>query len=374
MKIISAPNSFAIDEFLSKNPGASGPEFLLSSSWAKILEKEGKEIRFLAVIRDLSDGKPKTLAGEFLALIMIIKQPLLKRYFYWYAPRGPIINRALNFKERIPILKFLFTAIYRLSAQALFLKIEPANEDLNFNAQDFQQKTFSGFLKTISAPDIQPRRTLVLDLKKSQDELLSSLHPKTRYNIRLAEKKGVKITRGGANDFEEFWRLMKLTGERDAFCLHDKNHYQNLLKTIVDGQEDLESEKNFIRLFFAEYEGRKIAAALVSSFASKATYLHGASDNEYRQLMAPQFLQWEIIKTVKSEGANLYDFYGVDALKWPGVTRFKQGFGGEERVYSGAYDLIFRPAMYNFYKLLKLLRKLIKLKYLKSRFSNYVRN
>jgi lipid II:glycine glycyltransferase (peptidoglycan interpeptide bridge formation enzyme) len=118
--------------------------------------------------------------------------------------------------------------------------------------------------------------------------------------------------------------------------------------------------KNFIRLFFAEYEGRKIATALVSSFARKATYLHGASDNEYRQLMAPQLLQWEIIKTMKAEGANLYDFYGIDEQKWPGVTRFKQGFGGEERVYNGVYDLILRPVRYGFYRLLKSLRRLIK--------------
>jgi len=361
MKIINSPEPATINEFLSKNPGASGPEFLLSSSWVKILEREGKEVKYLAVERDLSDGKQKTLASEFLALIMIVKQPIFKHYFYWYAPRGPILNRALNPEERVTILKFLFTAIRRLNTRALFLKIEPANENLNFNGQDFKQKTFSSVLKIIPCPDIQPRRTLVLDLKKSQEELLSAMHPKTRYNIRLAEKKGVQITVGSENDFAEFWRLMKLTGERDAFRLHDKEHYQNLLKSdLASINPETGSPNNFIRLFFAEYEGRKIATALVSSFARKATYLHGASDNEFRQLMAPQLLQWEIIKTVKSEGVSLYDFYGIDEHKWPGVTRFKQGFGGEERVYSGAYDLIFRPAMYNFYKLLKSFRRLIR--------------
>jgi len=76
--------------------------------------------------------------------------------------------------------------------------------------------------------------------------------------------------------------------------------------------------------------------------------------------MAPQLLQWEIIKQVKADGARLYDFYGIDEEKWPGVTRFKQGFGGEERMYSGAYDLIFRPAMYRTYQLFKALRKLLK--------------
>lgn len=384
MKIINSPAPIKINEFISQNPGVSGAEFLLSSFWAELLAREGKEVKYLAVEGDLADGEPKTLVGEFLALILIVKQPLWGDNFYWYAPRGPLLNQTLSPEKRLAVLKFLFTAIARLESRpcfkpgALFLKIEPANQDLDFKAQNFKQKTFSSVLKIIPSPDVQPRRTLVLDLKKTPEELLSAMHQKTRYNIRLAERKGVQITKGDINDFAEFWRLMKMTSERDAFRLHNQEHYQNLLKPISESGRNsgmprtletpgalgksgaLGAEKNFIRLFFAEYEGRKIATALVSSFAHKATYLHGASDNEYRQLMAPQLLQWEIIKTVKSEGANLYDFYGIDEQKWPGVTRFKQGFGGEERVYSGVYDLILRPVRYNFYKLMKLLRRLIK--------------
>ena len=402
MKIINSPAPIKINEFISQNPGVSGAEFLLSSFWAELLAREGKEVKYLAVEGDLADGEPKTLVGEFLALILIVKQPLWGDNFYWYAPRGPLLNQTLSSEKRLAVLKFLFTAIARLESRpcfkpgALFLKIEPANQDLDFKAQNFKQKTFSSVLKIIPSPDVQPRRTLVLDLKKTPEELLSAMHQKTRYNIRLAERKGVQITKGNINDFAEFWRLMKMTSERDTFRLHNQEHYQNLLKPISESGGNsgmprtletlgalktsgaletpgvletpetlktpgaLGAEKNFIRLFFAEYEGRKIATALVSSFAHKATYLHGASDNEYRQLMAPQLLQWEIIKTVKSEGAHLYDFYGIDEQKWPGVTRFKQGFGGEERVYSGVYDLILRPVRYNFYKLMKLLRRLIK--------------
>lgn len=359
MKIINSPDKEQIIDFLQKNPGASGSEFLLTPTWGEILEKEGKEIKFLAVVRDLSDGKPKTLAGEFLALIMIIKQPLLKRCFYWYAPRGPLLNLALNPEERIPVLKFLFTAIRRVNPRALFLKIEPANPDLDLNTKDFQQSAFSSVLRILSSPDIQPRRTLVIDLKKSSEELLAACNQKTRYNIRLAEKKGVVIKAGFANDFPEFWRLMQITGERDGFRLHEKKHYENLIKNVND-DKDSSQEKNFLSLYFAEYEGRKIATALTYSFGRKVTYLHGASDNEYRQLMAPQLLQWEIIKSAKARGAHLYDFYGIDEKKWPGVTRFKQGFSGEERVYSGAYDLIFRPAMYKIYKLSKIIRRAIK--------------
>ncbi len=417
MKIINSPAPIKINEFISQNPGVSGAEFLLSSFWAELLAREGKEVKYLAVESDLADGEPKTLVGEFLALILIVKQPLWGENFYWYAPRGPLLNKALSPEKKLAVLKFLFTAIVRLESRscfkpgALFLKIEPANQDLDFKAQNFKQKTFSSVLKIIPSSDIQPRRTLVLDLKKSPEELLSAMHQKTRYNIRLAERKGVQITKGDINDFAEFWRLMKITGKRDAFRLHNQEHYQNLLKPLSESGENLGTPgapvasgaletsgtsgalatsgalgalgtletsgalgalgtletsgalgagKNFIRLFFAEYEGRKIATALVSSFARKATYLHGASDNEYRQLMAPQLLQWEIIKTMKAEGANLYDFYGIDEQKWPGVTRFKQGFGGEERVYNGVYDLILRPVRYGFYRLLKSLRRLIK--------------
>ena len=141
---------------------------------------------------------------------------------------------------------------------------------------------------------------------------------------------------------------MTITGNRDGFRLHDAKHYENLLKN-----------SNFISLFFTEYKGEKIATALLSNFWQQATYLHGGSNYEKRQLMAPYLLQWEMIKQAKINGAFIYDFYGIHEEKWPGVTRFKQGFQGEKRSYPGTFDVVFRPAMYQLYQLIKFGRQFV---------------
>jgi lipid II:glycine glycyltransferase (peptidoglycan interpeptide bridge formation enzyme) len=111
--------------------------------------------------------------------------------------------------------------------------------------------------------------------------------------------------------------------------------------------------ENNLKLFIAEYEDRIIAANIVMFFGNRAVYLHGASSNECRNLMAPYLLQWEQIKEAKKQGCEIYDFWGIDEKKWPGVTRFKKGFGGEEIDYSGTFDFIFDKTWYEIYKIAK---------------------
>jgi len=246
-------------------------------------------------------------------------------------------------QTKIDITKFLLRALRRLDARALFIKLEPANQTADFWSETFLRPSLFGVYKIRRVADVQPRQTIVLDLKKSMADILAAMHPKTRYNIRLAEKKGLKVVLGKEGDLPDFWRLMTATSGRDGFRLHDQKHYEYLLQA-----------KNFIYLFFAEYKGQKIATALMSIFEGQATYLHGGSDYEKRHLMAPYLLQLEMIKKAQAEHAKIYDFYGISEEKWPGVTRFKQGFQGETRSYAGTFDVIFRPAMYNVYRLTKM--------------------
>ena len=174
------------------------------------------------------------------------------------------------------------------------------------------------------------------------------MQQKTRYNIRLAAKKGIKVIEAiSETDFLDFWCLMKKTSNRDGFRIHNEAHYINLLV----------SSEGVIKLFFAEYKGQRVAAGLFAFYGDKVIYLHGASDNEFRNLMAPYLLQFEIIKKAKLEGFNFYDFYGVDEKKWPGVTRFKKGFGGFIYNYAGTYDLVLRPCLYFLYNFLRNLRR-----------------
>ncbi len=334
MEIITLTDSKKWTDFLMANPGASGLEFLASPQWAELMEREGKTVLPLAAV----------VEGEIKALFCLLKENLPAGFFYWYAPRGPIFKTGIGAGETEKIAATFVSKLKADYRKSVFLKIEPAQNILPF--EQFAQLSKNYKL----ASDIQPQKTLILDLKNSPENLLAAMHQKTRYNIRLAEKKGVKIISGSAADFSEFWRLMSLTGERDGFRIHGQKHYQNLLA----------APGNFIELFFAEYDGQKIATALVCRFGTQATYLHGASDNKYRNVMAPYLLQWEIIKRVQAGGALVYDFYGINEKKWPGVTRFKLGFGGEVRSYFGVYDIILRGPIYRLYQGLKKIKRILK--------------
>ena len=226
---------------------------------------------------------------------------------------------------------FILSELKKKKSVAIFLRIE---------SEEIFEKFKNNFKKSF---DLQPKKTLFLDLSLSEEELLKEMHQKTRYNIRLAEKKEVEIKLSEAknieSDFLEFWRLMSITGERDAFRIHNQKHYKNIL-----------SASENIKLYFANYKNKNIAAGLFCFFGDRVTYMHGASDNEARNLMAPYLLQWEIIKIAKENGYKYYDFYGIDEKKWPGVTRFKLGFGGFVKEYPGTYDFIFKPLIYNLYQ------------------------
>jgi len=188
-------------------------------------------------------------------------------------------------------------------------------------------------------PPIQPKQTLRIDLAKSEDEILKAMHQKTRYNIGLAEKRGVRIEE--RNDIEVFFKLLETTTARDGFRMHPRAHYETILSTLD------------AKLFFASYNEQPIATALVTFFGTTAYYLHGASANEHRDVMAPYLLHWSIMREAKRRGCTVYDLWGIDEKKWPGVTRFKRGFAPktEATTYEGTFDVPFRSFLYRLYRL-----------------------
>jgi len=248
----------------------------------------------------------------------IIRYNLPFKKSYLYSPRceGKFFS-ALFLEKTKEIAK---------KENSIFFKAEPQE---NIDLKQF------GFVK---AHDIQPQKTLILDILRSEQELLEKMHHKTRYNIGLAEKKGVKVKKDRTL-FEEFWRLMQETTKRDGFRSHPKDYYKKLLE--IPNTE----------LFIAEYQNKIIAANIVVFYDKQAIYLHGASDYEHRNLMAAPLLQWEQIKEAKKRGCIEYDFWGIDEIKWPGVTRFKKSFNGKEIEYPGAFDLIFQPFWYKIYQI-----------------------
>jgi len=306
----------------------SGIHFAQSFAWGEVYVREGKRVARLAV----EEGGRQILAAQ------VLYQSLPFGWSYAFCPKGPIeVN-----KEAIETL-----INYLKVKGCIFFRFESPKELVN---NKFLIK------KTIG---VNPRATTVLDLTESEEDLLIKMHPKTRYNIRLAEKKGLVIKEEKNPD--ELLRLMKLTGERDKFRLHSDKHYEEVLNSEIVKQINIESG------------GETIATGVFVGYGDTFTYLYGASDHNFRSFMAPHLIQWEGIKLGKKLGFTKYDFFGIAPKarvaggeysydpkhQYAGVTRFKLGFGGETKEEPGTYDLIINKKKYYLYQILRRIRRLI---------------
>lgn len=238
----------------------------------------------------------------------------------------------------------------------LFLRLEPfvapKAEIKKKGLKEVQRKRLLGGQKS-------PKATRVMDISGSEEELLAQMKPKTRYNIRLAGKKGVMVESGASLiEAEAFFQMLEKTAGRNKGYHHfEKDYYQKMIETL--------GPKDMVRVFLAKHEGKIVAATLVAFYGDVATYLHGGFDPEERNLMAPFLLQWSAIQEAKARGLHYYDFWGVaetDDPKdpWAGISTFKEGFGGEKVILPGAFDLILSPFWYNFFTFLAKLRKLVR--------------
>lgn len=262
------------------------------------------------------------------ALVVRRDLPLGMNYLYCPRPNFGMMNgesgiRALDEIKEIAVQE-----------RSIFLKIDPLKA--------LPPTTY----KLQASNSIQPRETLILDIaEKSEDELLAAMHEKTRYNIRLAERKGVEIVAGiGSGEREAsgiFWGLLTATAARDAFRTHPKEYYEKLAATRSDAFSN--------EFFFARYRGAIVAGALVNFYADCATYLHGASSGEHREAMGPHLLHWRIIQEARRRGCGQYDWWGIDERRWSGVSRFKRGFGGREVAHPPSVNIAYRPIWYTLY-------------------------
>src|SRR5947207_9359618 len=190
-------------------------------------------------------------------------------------------------------------------------------------------------------PPIQPVRTILLDLAPDEATLLAHMKEKWRYNLRLAERKEVKVREARTHeDVHAWYALMQTTSERDHFGIHTLDYYLRAWQIFVPRQQ--------ARLVLAEYGGQALAGIFVALFARQGIYLFGASGDEHRNLMPNYLLQWEAICWAKQQGATRYDFGGIAATDnendpLAGIYRFKRGWGGEVVRFVGCYEHIYRP-------------------------------
>ncbi|OHA03439.1 MAG: hypothetical protein A3J58_03505 [Candidatus Sungbacteria bacterium RIFCSPHIGHO2_02_FULL_52_23] len=270
-----------------------------------------------------------SLTGR-VAGTLVVKRDLPLGLNYLYCPRPDFGIK--NQESRIKI----FDEIKKIATQerSIFLKIDPLGS---------LPPTTCNLQPSIS---IQPRETLILDIAgRPEGEMLAAMHEKTRYNIRLAERKNVLIRKEpeitGEKDLDTFWSLIQETAARDGFYTHPREYYKKLLGT--------RSEMFSNELFIAEYQGRPLAAALINFYGNTATYLHGASSGAHREVMAPHLLHWRIIQEALRRGYGHYDWWGIDERRWSGVTRFKRGFGGRQVAYPQSVNIAYRRVWYTLY-------------------------
>jgi lipid II:glycine glycyltransferase (peptidoglycan interpeptide bridge formation enzyme) len=305
--------------------GTSPNNFLQSWSWGEFNKAIGKKIFRLGIYNS------QKLFG--IALILLQETKLGN---FLYLPRGPIIQ---NLNENH--IKVLTKELKKIATenQSLFIKIEPPLEENKKNESLFKGL---GFRRAVTFTQVED--AWLLDLSKSEDDLLYEMRKTTRYLIRNEPKQGVTIEISDQiEDARVFVDLLYSTSERKNFVNHPKSYYIEQFKILAADNE--------MRLFKATKDGQILAMALVSFYGEMASYLHGASAQTDQSV--GYSLQWAAILEAKKRGMKYYNFWGVVKDKhfypghpWYGFSLFKRGFGGFKYSYLRAQDLPLSPKYY----------------------------
>jgi peptidoglycan pentaglycine glycine transferase (the first glycine) len=309
-----------IDTLIQINSPDGG--FLQSEQWRKFQEAVGR--RTFCVSED-----------NFYASIIEHELPVVGKYFY--IPRGPLGEMKIG-------------GVINLAKKE---KINWIRIDVDYKSSDY---------KIVKAPhDMQPRELFIINITKSEEDLLASMKQKTRYNIKVAQKHEVSLRTTNSyeatnkKDVEEFLRLVKITAKRDGITPHPEDYYRKMFEIIP--AENL-------NLYIAEHKGKIIAANIMIFYGNTATYLHGASDNEHRNVMAPYLLQWQAILDAKKAGLEKYDFGGIKIganNSWSGITKFKTGFSPNTKSieFPGSYDIVINYFKYYLYRALQKFKSIV---------------
>ena len=322
--------------------------FQQSLEWAKVKDSWKNEVI-------LAEDEQGNIIGSLSVLIR--KIPIFGNLMY--SSRGPVCD---IHDEKV--LEQLTEGAKQLAKKyhAFVLKIEP---DIKSDDQEFREiVTKLGYRIKDDAKDfseeIQPRYVFRLDIKgKTEDEIFAGFHQKTRYNIRLAIKKGVTVKEGTKEDLKDFHKIMVETGAREGFIIRPLEYFEKMYDALAP---------EHMKVLMAYYEGKPISGVIPIMYGNKTWYLYGASSNEYRNVMPNYLLQWEMIKLAIARKNDIYDLRGVSGVvdeSHPqyGLYRFKKGFGAEFTEFLGEIYIPFKPVWYKLYKVAeKTFRKLRALK------------
>ncbi len=310
-----------------------GGHVLQSWNWGEFKSLHGwLPVRMLLPM----DGEPKIAAQILFRRVGPVSVA--------YVPRGPLAGD-LSVGELAAFTQAVDDECRKRRAIAVL--IEPESSELPLSLGQ----------SALWAPNdvvVQPRRTIKVCVQKTDDELLSMMKPKTRYNVRLAQRRGVIVRRGGIQDVPAFYRLLQETADRDAFGVHAVEYFDDMLRVFG----------NDVALFIAELEGEPAAGLLALRSSDEAIYMYGATRTEHQRHMPAYLIQFVAMQWARDTGCRSYDFWGIPPSDTPptdvmgdgesvnvrdgmwGVYRFKQGFGGEVVSYPGMYERVYaKPLM-----------------------------
>jgi len=269
-----------------------------------------------------------------------------------YVPKGPLLNWS-DAALRWQVLADLQNLARR--ERAIFIKIDP-DLPLPANAgilsvdmpslEVFGPQTSPASRWRFSQDQIQFRNTVHLDLRQSESEILAGMKQKTRYNVRLAEKRGVRVRLGSRADLDLLYAMYAQTSLRDGFVIRSAQYYQDAWGSFMAA--------GLAQPFIAEAEGEALGALVLFKFARSAWYMYGMSREIQRDKMPNHLLQWEAMRWAKAQSCETYDFWGapdefVETDPMWGVWKFKEGFGGQVVKSIGAWDYAPVPWMYQLY-------------------------
>jgi lipid II:glycine glycyltransferase (peptidoglycan interpeptide bridge formation enzyme) len=296
---------------------------LQSWAWGEFRKKMG-----IQVVRIGTYTNGKLTDGWQLTFHQIPHTPLTVGYF----PKGPQPT------------EMMIARLNEIGIQyhAIFIQLEP-----NIIVRNSKFEIRNSNLKPSHHP-LFTKYTFILDLTKSEDELLAAMHPKTRYNLRVAQKHGVVIREDNSpKAFYTFVQLSEETTIRQKFLAHNRNYQIKMWETM--------HQAGIARLFTAVVGDEIVAAWILFFWNDTVYYPYGASGRNRREIMAPNLLLWEIVKNAKASGYKKFDLWGAIGPNpdpndpWYGFHRFKQGYNPELVEFAGSFDLVINPVFYKLY-------------------------
>jgi peptidoglycan pentaglycine glycine transferase (the first glycine) len=329
--------------------GLPGAHILQTGEWAQLKARVGWQ----ALPQVWWDA-----GGQVVAAAMLLKHPipvrgLSARLSVFYVPKGPLLNWE-DPALRARVLADLVSLVRQEGG--IFIKIDPdvwlgqgIPGQPDERTDPVGQAVMRGMIKSdwhLSDEQIQFRNTVLIDLTPDLDTLLANMKQKARYNLRLAERKGVTVRPATETDLPGLYHMYAETSTRDGFVIRDQEYYLGLWSVMM--------RAGMAEPLLAEVEAEPVAAVVVFRFAGRAWYIHGMSRQAHREKMPNHLLQWEAMRRAKAAGCTAYDLWGAPDVfdesdsMW-GVYRFKEGLGGQVYRGLGAWDLPVRPMFYRLY-------------------------